>query len=144
MKFYIPPAVAVALLVAFLAPRHHGLRIGGGHVDKAKLDAAELFVHPGMTALQGMDLKSLRACFRSSGSRAKFVDAEQGDDGATLSVRIASGKTMLLHFRFFDDHRFALLDTVVTPEGLHVDDPGQLWGMANSIILGNCAGKDGQ
>jgi hypothetical protein len=144
MKFYIPPVVAVALAIAYLAPKHHGLRIGDANVDRAKLDAAELFVHPGMTALHGMDLKALKACFHSSGSRAKLVSGEQGDDGAMLRVRLASGRTMLLHFRFFDDHRYAELDTVVTPEGLHVVDPAQLWGMANSMILGNCARRDGQ
>ena len=127
-----------------MAPKHHGLRIGNANADGAKLDAAELFVHPGITAMHGMDLKALKACFRGSGSRARLVGGEQGDDGAMLRVRLASGRIMLLHFRFFDDHRYAELDTVVTPEGLHVVDPEQLWGMANSMILGNCAGKDGQ
>jgi hypothetical protein len=144
MKFYIPPAVAAALLAAYLLPKHHGLRIGAARVDTAKLDAAEVFVRPGMTALRGMDLGTLKACFRNTTSQAKLVDGEQGDDGAVLRLQFASGKTMLVHFRFFDHHRSALLDTVVTPEGLHVVDPEQLWGMANSIILRNCVNKDAQ
>jgi hypothetical protein len=144
MKFYIPPVVAAALLAAYLLPTHHGLRIGAAHVDAAKLDAAELFVRPGMTALRGMDLGTLKACFRKPASPAKLVNGEQGDDGAVLRLQLASGKTMLVHFRFFDRHRSALLDTVVTPEGLHVVDPEQLWGMASSIILRNCVNQDAQ
>ena len=144
MRFYIPPAVAIALLALVFVPKHNGLRIGAAQIDAAKLDAAELFVRPGMTALRGMDLKSLKACFLGAESRVKLLGKEQGDDGALLRLQLASDRIVLVHFRFFDDHRFALLDTVVTPEGVHIVDPEQLWGLANAIILGNCGKRAAQ
>jgi hypothetical protein len=144
MRFYIPPAVAIALLALVFVPKHNSLRIGAAQIDAATLDAAELFVRPGMTALRGMDLKSLKTCFLDAESRVKLLGKEQGDDGAVLRLQLASGRIVLVHFRFFDDHRFALLDAVVTPEGVHIVDPEQLWGMANAIILGNCGKRAAQ
>jgi hypothetical protein len=141
MRFYIPPAVAIALLTLLFVPRHDALRVGSARIDAAKLEAAELFVHPGMVALRGMSIGTLKECFLGSDSRVRLLGNDQGDDGAVLRLQLASGRIMLVHFRFFDDHRYALLDRVVTPEGLHVVDPEQLWGMAHSIILGNCTRK---
>lgn len=144
MKFYIPPAVAIAILFISFAPRHDMMGIGPAKLDTAKLDAAELFVHPGISALQGMSVKTLKECFLDPRNQVKLVGTEQGDDGTVLRLQIASSRIMLVHLRFFDHHRYALLDMIVTPEGAHVVDPEQLWGMAHSIILGNCViGKAG-
>ncbi len=138
MKFFIPPAVAIVIVALWFAPRHQ-MRIGSARLDVAELEAAQIVVEPGIHALRGMNIKRLQECFLSNpDSELRLVGKEQGDDGALLTLQSADGKVMQLHFRFFGDHKFALLDTVVTPAGLQIVDPQPLWGMAHSIILGNC------
>jgi hypothetical protein len=141
MRLHIPFAIAVAILVLPFIPKHE-MRTGSATIDPAKLDAAELLVQPGIAALRGMEIKALKECFLGPESRLRLVGSEQGDDGAVLHIQVASGRIMLIHFRFFDNHRYALLDTIVTPEGLHIIDPQQLWGMAHATILGNCGSRD--